>query len=67
MLAGDGFFAFFFVSLEMVATIFVASDGLQAAFSSLEEMSVEELGEEDLDVSPSDCMRLAKLGGAEAE
>ena len=44
----------------------MACEGLEAAFSSLER-SAEEVGEEDLDVNLSDCMRLAKLGGAEAE
>lgn len=51
----------------MAAAVFVAKEGLEGAFSSEEETSVEELGEEDSDVSPSDCVRLAKLGGAETE
>ncbi|KAL9134875.1 MAG: hypothetical protein Q9175_003945 [Cornicularia normoerica] len=67
LLVDDWFFAFCFVLAEEVAEFFVASEGLEAAFSSLEERSAEEVGEEDLDVNLSDCMRLAKLGGAEVE
>ena len=51
----------------MAAAVFVAKEGLDGAFSLGEGTSVEELREEDSDVSPSDCVRLAKLGGAETE
>ena len=50
------------------AAIFVASgEGLEAAFSSSEGTSVVELGDEGVGVMASDCVRAAKLGGAEAE
>ena len=50
------------------AAIFVASEeGLEAAFSSSEGTSVVELGDEGFEVKPSECVRVAKLGGAEAE
>ena len=45
----------------------MVSEGLEGAFSSSEETSVEELGEYDLDVNPLDCVRLETLGGAKAE
>lgn len=67
MLADGGFFAFFLGLVEWVAATFVAGEGPEVAFSSSEETSVEELGYEDLEVSLSDWMRVAKLGGAEAE
>lgn len=47
MLADGDFFAFF-----------VLSEGLEAASSSSEDTSVEELGEKGLVVDPSDSMRV---------
>lgn len=47
--------------------VFVAGDGLEVAFSSSRETSVDELGDEELEVNPSESIRVAKLGGAEAE
>ena len=59
--------AFLLGSVGSVAVVLLAGEGVEAAFSSSEVTRVEELREEDLDVKLSDCMRLAKLGGAEAE
>ena len=60
-------FASFFVFAEGIAAVFEVSEGLQVAVSSEEETTVEELDEWDFDVKPSDCKRLAKVGGAKEE